>query len=66
MLSLCDEGPDLMLFCEYLMALNGADEYGLHVNWTDEQRNSAKARYDLFGTWYADWIREGGVIAECM
>ncbi|POF33676.1 dihydrodipicolinate synthase family protein [Roseibium marinum] len=69
-LSSFDEGPDLVLYYKYLMVLNGDDEYRLHFNETDEltdaQRNYAKAQHDLFRTWYADWIREGGVIAECM
>ncbi|WP_299808605.1 dihydrodipicolinate synthase family protein [uncultured Roseibium sp.] len=69
-LSSFDEGPDLVLYYKYLMVLNGDDEYRLHFietdALTDAQRNYAKAQYDLFRTWYADWVREGGVIAECM
>lgn len=68
-LSSFDEGPDLVLYYKHLMVLNGEDVYRLHFNetdaLTDAQRNYAEAQYTLFKAWYADWSRQGGVIAEC-
>ena len=68
-LSSFDEGPDLVLYYKHLMVLNGEGEYSLHFNETDAlndaQRNYVEAQYSLFKTWYADWSRQGGVIAEC-
>jgi len=68
-LSSFDEGPDLVLFYKHLMVLNGDDRYRLHFNATDEltdaQRNYVESQYSLFKAWYADWSRQGGVIAEC-
>ena len=68
-LSSFDEGPDLVLYYKHLMVLNGEDAYRLHFNETDAlsdaQRNYAEAQYALFKAWYADWSRQGGVIAEC-
>ncbi|MEP1934380.1 MAG: dihydrodipicolinate synthase family protein [Roseibium sp.] len=68
-LSSFDEGPDLVLYYKHLMVLNGDDEYRLHFNETDAlsdaQRNYAEAQYRLFKDWYADWSKQGGVIAEC-
>ena len=52
------------------MVLNGEEEYRLHFNETDAlsdaQRNYAEAQYKLFRDWYADWVKQGGVIRECM
>ncbi len=68
-LSSFDEGPDLVLYYKHLMVLNGEEAYRLHFNetdaLTDAQRNYLEAQYKLFKTWYADWSRQGGVIAEC-
>lgn len=68
-LSSFDEGPDLVLYYKHLMVLNGEDAYRLHFNETDAlsdaQRNYAEAQYALFKAWYADWSRQGGVVAEC-
>ncbi|WP_422040931.1 dihydrodipicolinate synthase family protein [Roseibium sp.] len=68
-LSSFDEGPDLVLYYKHLMVLNGEDAYRLHFNetdaLTDAQRNYVEAQYALFRAWYADWSRQGGVIAEC-
>lgn len=68
-LSSFDEGPDLVLYYKHLMVLNGDEEYRLHFNetdaLTDAQRNYVEAQYGLFKTWYADWSRKGGVVAEC-
>ena len=68
-LSSFDEGPDLVLYYKHLMVLNGDTEYTLHFNetdvLTDAQRNYVEAQYQLFKDWYADWCKQGGVIAEC-
>lgn len=68
-LSSFDEGPDLVLYYKHLMVLNGEDEYRLHFNetdaLTDAQRGYIEAQYQLFKAWYADWCRQGGVLAEC-
>lgn len=65
-----DEGPELVLFFKYLLVLNGEDEYRLHFNETDvlnnAQRLYCEQQYSLFKTWFADWSKQGGVIAECM
>ncbi|CUJ99309.1 4-hydroxy-tetrahydrodipicolinate synthase [Ruegeria denitrificans] len=69
-LSSFDEGPDLVLYYKHLLVLNGEQEYRLHFNETDEltdaQRNYCEQQYDLFRSWFADWSKQGGVIAECM
>ncbi len=69
-LSSFDEGPDLVLYYKHLLVVNGEDEYRLHFNETDEltdaQRNYCEQQYDLFRNWFADWSKQGGVIAECM
>ncbi|WFE92625.1 dihydrodipicolinate synthase family protein (plasmid) [Roseibium porphyridii] len=68
-LSSFDEGPDLVLYYKHLMVLNGEDAYRLHFNETDAlndaQRNYVESQYELFKAWYADWSKQGGVIAEC-
>ncbi|WP_171208137.1 MULTISPECIES: dihydrodipicolinate synthase family protein [unclassified Ruegeria] len=65
-----DEGTDLVLYYKHLLVLNGEEEYRLHINETDmlsdAQRNYCEQQYRLFQTWFADWSRQGGVIAECM
>ena len=69
-LSSFDEGPDLVLYYKHLLVLNGEQEYRLHFNetdvLTDAQRNYCEQQYDLFRTWFVDWSKQGGVIAECM
>ena len=64
-----DEGTDLVLYYKHLLVLNGEPEYRLHFNETDAlsdaQRNYCEMQYDLFRNWFADWSRQGGVIAEC-
>ncbi len=69
-LSSFDEGPDLVLYYKHLLVLNGEDEYQLHFNESDAltgaQRNYCEQQYALFRSWFADWSRQGGVIAECM
>lgn len=69
-LSSFDEGTDLVLYYKYLLVLNGEEEYRLHFNDTDvlsdAQRNYCEQQYNLFQTWFAEWVKQGGVIAECM
>jgi 4-hydroxy-tetrahydrodipicolinate synthase len=69
-LSSFDEGTDLVLYYKHLLVLNGEEEYRLHFNetdvLTDAQRNYCEQQYTLFRTWFADWSKLGGVIAECM
>ncbi len=68
-LSSFDEGADLVLYYKHLMVLNGDTEYTLHFNetdaLTDAQRSYVEAQYALFKTWYSDWSKQGGVVAEC-
>ena len=68
-LSSFDEGPDLVLYYKHLMVMNGDEEYRLHFNEDDclttSQRRYAEAQYRLFRDWYADWSKQGGIIAEC-
>jgi len=58
-LSVFDEGPDLVLFYKYLLVLNGEEAYRLHFNETDEltpaQRGHVEDQYRLFKTWWASW-----------
>ena len=65
-----DEGTDLVLFYKYLLVLNGEEEYRLHFYETDElsdaQRNYCEQQYTLFRNWFADWSKQGGIIAQCM
>lgn len=65
-----DEGTDLVLFYKYLLVLNGEENYRLHFNETDElsdaQRNYCEQQYALFQAWFADWSKQGGIIAQCM
>lgn len=69
-LSSFDEGPDLVLYYKRLMELNGDDRYKLHFNETDQlsdaQQNYIDTQYRLFNDWFADWSRQGGVIAQCV
>lgn len=65
-----DEGTDLVLYYKHLLVLNGEDEYRLHFYetdaLTDAQRNYCEQQYALFRNWFADWVKQGGIIAECM
>mgnify|MGYP001214810829 CR=1 FL=1 len=58
-LSVFDEGVDLVLFFKYLMVLEGNPEYALHFNATDElstsQKHFARTQLELFKRWYAAW-----------
>ncbi len=67
-LSSFDEGADLVLYYKYMMVLEGHAEYALHFNETDalseSQRGYVEAQYNLFRTWYAAWIQQGGAVAK--
>lgn len=58
-LSVFDEGVDLVLFFKYLMVLEGNPEYTLHFNPTDalseSQKTFARTQLALFKRWYANW-----------
>ena len=61
-LSTFDEGADLVLYYKFLMVLNGHEEYHLHFNAHDalspSQAAFAKAQYQQFQEWYAQWITQ--------
>jgi dihydrodipicolinate synthase/N-acetylneuraminate lyase len=65
-----DVGTDLVLYYKHLLVLKGEEEYRLHFNDTDEltdaQRNYCEQHLALVNAWFADWSRQGGIIAECM
>ncbi len=69
-LSSFDEGPDLVLYFKYMLLLQGEREYALHFIETDElsasQRGYVDAQYALFNTWFAEWSKQGGVVARCL
>ena len=58
-LSIFDEGPDLVLYYKYLLTLRGEDGYNLHFNPTDQLTDSQKgfARLHLarFDAWWQSW-----------
>jgi len=58
-LSLFDEGPDLVLYYKYLMVLEGNPAYEHQVNPTDalsaSQREYARAQWELFKNWWGNW-----------
>jgi 4-hydroxy-tetrahydrodipicolinate synthase len=58
-LSLFDEGPDLVLYYKYLMVLEGNPEYAHNLNasdaLSDSQQGYAKAQWELFKQWWANW-----------
>ena len=67
-LSSWDEGPDLVLYYKYMLELQGEAAYKLHFNATDElspsQRAWAKAQYEQFTTWYAEWNKLPGAVQD--
>lgn len=69
-LSSFDEGPDLVLYFKYLLALQGEAEYALHFVETDalsaSQRGYAEAQFRLFTAWYDVWSKQGGAVARCL
>ena len=58
-LSTFDEGPDLVLFCKYLMVLEGDGAYRLHFNDSDtlspSQQKFAEEQHLLFQNWWSEW-----------
>jgi dihydrodipicolinate synthase/N-acetylneuraminate lyase len=58
-LSLFDEGPKLVQFYKYLLTLNREKGYKLSARKTDRltktEKAFAKAQFDLFNAWWADW-----------
>ena len=69
-LSTFDEGPDLVLFYKHLLTVTGDEAFRLNFYETDAlteaQQHFAEDQLRLFQAWFADWTRQGGVIAECM
>lgn len=65
-----DEGVDLVLYFKHLMVLKGEEEYRLNINETDalspSQAKFCEAQFHQFNRWFANWSKQGGVIAECM
>ena len=65
-----DEGVDLVLYFKHLMVLKGEKEYELNINETDalspSQAKFCEAQFHQFNRWFANWSKQGGVIAECM
>ncbi|MEQ1829744.1 MAG: dihydrodipicolinate synthase family protein [Pirellula sp.] len=64
-LSLFDEGPDLVLYYKYLMMLEGNSEYQFHFNAFDKLNDSQKAflesQWKLFRNWWDNWKRNAGL-----
>lgn len=67
-LSVFDEGTDLVLYYKHLMVLQGNPEYELHFNETDKlsdsQRGYAEAQLKLFQNWYAEWSKLPGAVSK--
>lgn len=58
-LSMFDEGPDLVLYYKYLMVLEGHPEFERHFNPTDAlsstQREFIRSQWVLFKSWWESW-----------
>lgn len=58
-LSRFDEGPDLVLYYKYLLALLGDADYELNFNESDQlspsQKHFAKTQLKLFQQWWSRW-----------
>ena len=58
-LSIYDEGADLVLYYKALMVLEGNPEYALHFNESDElsasQFGFLKSQWEQFRAWWANW-----------
>jgi len=58
-LSIYDEGADLVLYYKALMVLEGNPEYTLHFNESDElsasQFGFLKSQWEQFRAWWANW-----------
>ncbi|RGP36280.1 dihydrodipicolinate synthase family protein [Pseudotabrizicola alkalilacus] len=65
-----DEGVDLVLYFKHLMVLKGEEQYRLNIYETDalspSQAGFCTAQFHQFNAWFANWSKQGGVIAECM
>ncbi len=65
-----DEGVDLVLYFKHMMVLKGEEEYRRNINETDalspSQAGFCTAQFHQFNAWFANWSKQGGVIAECM
>lgn len=65
-----DEGVDLVLYFKHLMVLKGEEEYRLNIYETDalsaSQAKYCEAQFHQFNAWFAKWVKQGGVIAQCM
>jgi 4-hydroxy-tetrahydrodipicolinate synthase len=65
-----DVGVDLVLFFKHMMTLKGDMSYRLNLYETDalspSQARFCEAQFHQFNTWFANWSKQGGVIAECM
>ncbi|MFN4156250.1 MAG: dihydrodipicolinate synthase family protein [Paracoccaceae bacterium] len=65
-----DEGVDLVLYFKHLMVLKGEEQYRLNIYESDtlspSQAGFCEAQFHQFNTWFANWSKQGGVIAECM
>ena len=65
-----DEGVDLVLYFKHMMVLKGEEEYRLNIYETDalspSQAKFCEAQFHQFNRWFANWSKQGGVIAECM
>ena len=58
-LSIFDEGPDLVLYYKYILLLLGDSDYELNFNETDQlsksQRGYAEIQLKLFQKWWDNW-----------
>ncbi len=65
-----DEGVDLVLYFKHMMVLKGEEEYRRNINETDalspSQAGFCTTQFHQFNAWFANWSKQGGVIAECM
>jgi 1-pyrroline-4-hydroxy-2-carboxylate deaminase len=61
-LSVFDEGVDLVLYFKHLMVLEGNAEYELHFNpadaLTQSQKNFAATQLAIFNRWYKAWSKD--------
>jgi 1-pyrroline-4-hydroxy-2-carboxylate deaminase len=62
-LSMFDEGPDLVLYYKHLMVLEGNPEYEHHFNPSDKLSSSQRAfleqQWRQFRCWWSDWPGKG-------
>lgn len=69
-LATCDEGVDLVLCFKHLLVMKGHDEHRVNLLGTDalspSQARVCEAQCHKVNAWFADWSKQGGVIAACM